>query len=129
VNYLLDTHILIWLFTEVDKVPQNVKSSIASEESNCFFSMVSFWEISIKYSIGRLDLPVSLEELKKIIINSGFDFLPIKTSHIIESSKLPFHHQDPFDRLIIGQAIEEGFQLISKDRQFSKYEVSIHPWK
>jgi len=79
VNYLLDTHILIWLFTEVDKVPQNVKSSIASEESNCFFSMVSFWEISIKYSIGRLDLPVSLEELKKIIINSGFDFLPIKT--------------------------------------------------
>jgi len=128
VKYLLDTHILIWLLTEDHKVPKKVKTSIASSKNECFISIVSLWEISIKFSIGRLDLPINLEELDRIIVNSGYDYLAIKQSHIFQSAKLPFHHQDPFDRLIIGQAMDEKLQLISKDRHFSKYDVSLHPW-
>lgn len=128
-KYLLDTHLIIWFLRNDDKIPSVIKSLIIDGDNQCFVSIVSLWEISIKYSLGRLDLPVTLEELDYFILESGFSYLPVEQSHIFQSAKLPFHHQDPFDRLIIGQAIEEDFQLMSKDRQFSKYEVSIHPWK
>lgn len=127
-KYLLDTHVLIWLLTEDNKVPKNVKATIASPNNECLISIVSLWEISIKFSIGRLEIPMNLEELDRIVLNSGYDYLCIKQSHIFQSAKLPFHHQDPFDRLIIGQAIVENIPLISKDSQFSKYDVLLHPW-
>ena len=104
------------------------KKIIESSENNCFVSIASFWEIGIKYSIGRLELNANLKDIFSIIEETGFDILPITTSHILKNSELEFFHQDPFDRIIIAQSIVEKIEIISKDKAFSNYDVSL-VWK
>jgi PIN domain nuclease of toxin-antitoxin system len=124
-NLLVDTHIILWFLEDSNKLPDKFKSAIADENNTCFVSMASLWEIGIKYSIGRLDLHVKLEELFKIIEESGFQVLPISPDHILVNVTLDFIHQDPFDRIIIAQSIAEKLTIISKDRYFEKYPVNL----
>jgi PIN domain nuclease of toxin-antitoxin system len=98
---------------------------ISNPDNKCYVSIATFWEIAIKTSLGRLDLKADLSKIFQIIEDSGFDILPITVPHIITNSILPFHHQDPFDRIIISQAIVEDLTVISKDNQFSKYNINI----
>lgn len=110
-NLLIDTHALIWFITDSDKLPQKTKAIIENKENDCFVSIATYWEIGIKNSIGRLNLNSELKTIFQIIEETGFEAIPITTSHILINASLAFHHQDPFDRLIIAQAIAEKRQL------------------
>ena len=122
-NLLLDTHTLIWFITDNDNLPRKTKSIIESKENACFVSMASYWEIGIKNSIGRLDLNADLKTIFHIIEETGFNTIPITTNQILTNAHLPFHHQDPFDRIIIAQAMTEKMTIITKDSQMELYDV------
>ncbi len=127
-NLLIDTHALIWFITDNDKLPFKTKQIIENKENNCYVSIATYWEIGIKNSIGRLDLKSDLETIFEIIEESGFETLPITTNQILRNAKLEFHHQDPFDRIIIAQSLTEKMTIITKDSQFENYNVPII-WK
>lgn len=127
-NFLIDTHALIWFITDNDKLPVEAKTLIENKNNKCFVSIATFWEIGIKNSIGRLDLNSDLKTIFQIIDETGFETLPITVNHILKNANLDFHHQDPFDRIIIAQSITEKMTIISKDRLFKNYNVPI-VWK
>lgn len=127
-NLLIDTHALVWFITDNDKLPFKTKQIIENRENNCYVSIATFWEIGIKNSIGRLNLKTDLETIFQIIEKTGFETLPITANQILRNAKLEFHHQDPFDRIIIAQSITEKLTIVSKDRQFENYNASII-WK
>jgi PIN domain nuclease of toxin-antitoxin system len=81
--------------------------------------------MAIKHSIGKLDLTVDLKTIFSLIQESGLKILPITPAHILKSAILPFHHRDPFDRLMIGQALNEDLTLISRDEAFANYDVTL----
>lgn len=124
-NLLIDTHALIWFITEDSLLPLETKAIIENTNNVCYVSIASLWEMAIKYSLGRLNLFSDLENIFKIIERSGFELLPVTPSHILTNSRLDFYHQDPFDRIIIAQAICEDLKIVSKDNQFQNYDVSI----
>lgn len=124
-NLLIDTHALIWFITDSKKLPSQTKKLIKNEEHNCFVSIASLWEISIKNSIGRLDLNADLDTIFEIVESSGFQLLPITRDHTLEVSKLDFYHQDPFDRMLIAQAHLEKMAIVSKDAEFNKYKIPL----
>ncbi len=128
-NYLLDTHALIFYAEGSPKLSPNAKSLIdaAAERGNVFVSPVSIWEIGIKHSKGKLTLPAStLEEFtQKEFEICGYNWLHIKAAHIFKISQLcqPSNHNDPFDRLLIAQAIYENMQFVSCDGNISAYST------
>lgn len=127
-NLLLDTHTVIWYLTDDNKLAAKAKAAIEDPENNCFISLASYWEIAIKNSLGRLRLEIELKKIFEIIEESGLELLMITPKHILQSSTLPFHHYDPFDRIIISQALTENLIIISKDSYFSAYKVPLF-WK
>jgi PIN domain nuclease of toxin-antitoxin system len=127
-DLLIDTHALIWFITDNDKLPIKTKQLIENKENNCYVSIATYWEIGIKNSIGRLDLHSDLESIFQIIEETGFETLPITKNQILKNANLEFHHQDPFDRIIIAQSITEKMTVITKDSQFENYNVPII-WK
>ena len=124
-NLLLDTHVVIWFITEDPNLPFPLKRQIVSSSNECFVSIASFWEMGIKHSLGKLELKTKLETVFQVIGMSGLKTLPITPNHILTASNLEFHHRDPFDRLIIGQALSENLILVSKDKEFSRYDVPL----
>jgi PIN domain nuclease of toxin-antitoxin system len=123
---LLDTHVLIWL-VEGDKNLTNVaRSAIEDEDNSLYLSIASLWEITIKLSLGKLDLQLSVDEMvESFLIPGGIQILQVETRHLSILRDLPLHHRDPFDRLIIAQAQAEGMTLVSADRIFGMYEVEL----
>jgi PIN domain nuclease of toxin-antitoxin system len=89
-------------------------------------SIASLWEISIKASIGKLELRIELTQLTDFLTDNKIDLLPIRIEHLEKLQNLPFHHRDPFDRLLIAQALTENLTLISRDSLFSLYNVPLH---
>jgi len=124
-NVLLDTHAVIWFITEDNHLPIRTKGLIEDTTNTCFVSIASLWELGIKHSLGKLELITDIKKLFELIEQSGLTILPITASHILANTILPFHHRDPFDRLIIAQAKSEGLKLISKDRQLNVYEIDM----
>ncbi|MBW6481003.1 MAG: type II toxin-antitoxin system VapC family toxin [Bacteroidales bacterium] len=122
---LIDTHAVIWFITEDKKLPEKTRRIIENIDNNCYVSIASYWEIAIKQSLGRLDLNSDLEKIFRIIEETGFEVLPITVNQILENAKLNFHHQDPFDRIIIAQAIYENLSIVTKDEQFRNYKVPL----
>ena len=122
---LIDTHAVIWFITEDKKLPEKTRRIIENIDNNCYVSIASYWEIAIKQSLGRLDLNSDLEKIFRIIEETGFEVLPITVNQILENAKLNFHHQDPFDRIIIAQAIFENLSIVTKDEQFRNYKVPL----
>lgn len=110
---LIDTHILLWFMNNDPKLSQKTKALLQSDV-DVGVSIASLWEIAIKVSIGKLTLPGSIEELfpQQLILNQ-IDLWPIKIGHLKTVSTLPFHHRDPFDRLIVAQALVEEVKLVS----------------
>jgi len=123
-NYLLDTHTLIWFLEGVAELSQTSLEAIEKEGSNCFVSIASIWEIAIKISINKLEMKTSFEKLNQLIWQNSFELIPIRFEHTKELLKLPFHHKDPFDRIIISQAIIENLTIISKDNNFTFYDIN-----
>ena len=124
-NSLIDTHAVIWFITEDSKLPLKTKKIIENSENNCFVSIATYWEIAIKHSLGRLNLDSDLETVFRIIEKTGFEIIPITTNQILVNAGLPYHHQDPFDRIIVAQAIFENLSIVSKDGQFENYPVPV----
>ena len=123
-NLLLDTHILIWLIDGSEKLNQTARYAIEDESNSLYLSIASLWEITIKTSLGKLELGIPLEQVTtNFILPSGFKILPIHLSHLLVLKDLPFHHRDPFDRMLISQAISESLTLVSEDRAFGDYTV------
>jgi PIN domain nuclease of toxin-antitoxin system len=122
-TYLLDTHFLLWAISDTKKLSKKVKNIITNPINQIIISTVSFWEVSLKSSLGKLEMSgFSPEDLPEICLQIGFD---IKTLSPEESStyhKLnATYHKDPFDRMLIWQAIRNGYILISEDEQVKKY--------
>ena len=124
-NYLIDTHILIWFIEGDEKLSQNAQALITNPVNNIYISQASLWEMTIKISIGKLSLSISLSDLKLFLSSNQFQILETKFRHYEILQSLPFHHQDPFDRLIIAQAKAEDYILITNDNRFKLYDVRL----
>lgn len=118
---LLDTHIFLWWRAEPSHLAAEVQSRIATADL-VFVSAASAWEARIKASMGRLDLPDTVEAG---VLASGFERLLITFSHAERAASLPPHHRDPFDRMLVAQAQAEGLTLVTHDRLLEPYEVEI----
>jgi len=123
-DYLLDTHTLLWIVTDDNHLSSKVKKCFLEAENEIFFSVASLWEIAIKVSLNRLLLGQSLTNFYyKHIIANKIRLLDIKVEHLAALETLEFHHRDPFDRLIICQSMVEKIPILSNDKVFSKYPI------
>ena len=122
-NLLLDTHTFIWFSEDNSSLTKEANNLIEDSNNISFISMASLWEMSIKISLKKLKSKVPFEDLYDLIIENGFEVLPISFDHLVKQNNLEHHHKDPFDRLIISQALCEGMTLISKEKIFDKYSV------
>jgi PIN domain nuclease of toxin-antitoxin system len=120
-RYLLDTHVLLWLNSELRRIPKTVIATL-DEAVQVYYSASSAWELSIKQSLGKIQLAAPISEFAK---QSNFLELPVTTQYAEAAAKLPLHHRDPFDRMLVMQAIIEGLTLITADRRLSDYSVKI----
>ena len=119
---LLDPHTFLWFVMGNPRITEKLRAQIEDNEN--FVSIVSIWEIAIKYGLGKLNLEVPFDDfIDRQIIQNGIQRLDIKLEHLKLVSALPLHHRDPFDRLLIAQAIIEDILIISADRVFSLYPV------
>ena len=119
---LLDTHILIWTLSSPDLLSEEAKQFI-QEAKMLYVSSASLWEMSIKASIGKLE--VNLSELKKQLTSLGINELMISWEHALLTETLPWHHKDPFDRLLIAQAMSEPLVLLTNDKVLAKYTTLV----
>ena len=119
-SYLLDTHTFIWWIEDNLNLSYQSKQIISNPNNLIFVSAVNTWEITIKKSLGKLNVPGNLEE---IIYQCGFDVLPITIKHTLFIENLDKYHDDPFDRLLISQAIIENLTIITRDEKIIKYKV------
>ncbi|MEO5917614.1 MAG: type II toxin-antitoxin system VapC family toxin [Luteolibacter sp.] len=125
-NLLLDTHALIWFLENDAQLSANARAAISDPANRCHVSDATAWEIGIKQSLGKLKLPLPFDELFPTrLLALGFLSLPIRHAHLHEVIRLPFHHRDPFDRMLIAQALAEGMTLVSRDPHFPTYEVPL----
>ena len=123
-RYLLDTHTLLWFISEDQKLSDTGHRLILDSNSEIFLSIASLWEIAIKVNIGKLALDAPFEQLfPKELHFHKIRILDITVDNLVQLTTLPLHHQDPFDRLIVAQAIVEGIPIISKDEAFDLYDV------
>jgi PIN domain nuclease of toxin-antitoxin system len=123
-RFLLDTHIFIWWADEPARLSRPIREILEAPENDLYLSVASAWEIAIKEAVGKLSLGASIAYA---IDTAGVELLPISLSHIERTKQLPLLHRDPFDRMLVAQAIEEELQLITIDRDLSRYGVRIAP--
>ncbi len=126
--FLLDTHTFLWFVAGDKQLPNSIKSKIEDINEPCYLSIASLWEITIKSQIDKLKLDISLRELFDFTERNQIEIIQINYAHLIALSELPFHHGDPFDRLIIAQAISENLIIISRDKRLKKYRAKVI-WK
>lgn len=126
--FLLDTHTFLWFAAGDSQLPVSIRDKIKDIQTPCYLSAVSLWEITIKKQIGKLTLLISLSDLFNFADNNAIEILPISYDHLLTLSKLPVHHSDPFDRLIISQAISEDLVLLTRDKTLKKYKAK-QQWK
>lgn len=125
-NYLIDTHCWLWWHMDPDRLSRQAFELIEDGETSISFSVVSAWEIVIKYSLKKLKLPLHpYEYIPKRLEISYMDVLPVQLEHALQVEKLPDHHKDPFDRLLIAQAVAENLTVISSDRQLQSYNIDL----
>jgi PIN domain nuclease of toxin-antitoxin system len=121
---LLDTQAFLWWIGDDVRLSRRARSAIAAGRDGCFVSMATCWEISIKVSLGKLELEEPLDGLipEQLAINN-FSLLPIEFAHVARVGRLPFHHRDPFDRLLAAQALIDDLTVVSVDPVFPRYGV------
>ena len=126
-KYLLDTNALIGLLFYPDVLSENA-NKIIQESDELYISIASLWELGIKQSIGKIDIDASAEEIEEACIKLDIRFLPIDPKHIDRMSSLPLIHRDPFDCIIIGQALTEDMILVTKDSIIPQYGEVMTLW-
>jgi len=122
---LLDTHILIWQIEDDQKLSLSYSELIEGPANDVFISVVSFWEIAIKLSRGKLSLSRSLDDIIRAVRSSTITILPIEPEHTLRVAQLPFLHKDPFDRMLAAQSLTENLSLITTDTIMGDYGVKM----
>ncbi len=122
---LIDTHILIWFLEGNKLLAKSRRQIIADPQNNVLVSIASLWELAIKISVGKLTLAKPLADVIKQIAIEDFEILPISPEHTLQVSTLPFHHRDPFDRIIIAQSQTENLTIMTDDNDFKIYGVKL----
>ncbi|GAA4331603.1 type II toxin-antitoxin system VapC family toxin [Pigmentiphaga soli] len=124
-NLLLDTHIALWAITDSPRLPAIARDLIMAPSAAIWISAATLWEISIKHSLGRGDMPVSGRQAMRYFRDSGYRLLAIGAEHAIAVEELPAYHQDPFDRILVAQALTESMRLVTHDVQVARYSDAI----
>lgn len=124
-NLLLDTHVALWAITDHPKLTKKARELIESPRSTVWISAASLWEIAIKHGLGRGDMPVSGQDALRYFRESGYRFLAIEPEHAAAVEDLPAHHADPFDRILVAQALTEPMRLITHDPLIARYSDTI----
>ncbi|MDX2079006.1 MAG: type II toxin-antitoxin system VapC family toxin [bacterium] len=125
-RYLLDTHTFLWFINDDVALSQHAKRLIEHPDHDIYLSVVSIWEMGIKISLGKLALPSPFEDFIALqIVDNNLILLDIKIEHVTGILRLPFHHRDPFDRLLLAQAQYEKLTIIGNDNIFPNYGISI----
>lgn len=125
-DLLVDTHALIWMSSQTHRLSPHTCALLEDETNAVSASMVSFWEMAIKISLGKLDLGTDwMHKLQVFMHDNAVSCIPLRTEHCTTLASLPFHHRDPFDRMLIAQAQSEKLILISKDERLRGYEVEV----
>lgn len=124
-NLLLDTHVALWAITDSPHLSERARSLVADPANTVWVSVASLWEIAIKQSLGRGDMPITAEQGKAWFEQSGYRLLPIEAPHVLTVAQLPAHHNDPFDRLLVAQALTEPLRLITHDAQVASYSDTV----
>ncbi|HWW05307.1 type II toxin-antitoxin system VapC family toxin [Collimonas sp.] len=118
---LLDTHLLLWAAGEPGRLSAEASLLIDSPENELFFSAASLWEIAIKNGLGRADFQVNARLLRRGLLDNGYSELPIGSEHAVAIDSLPSIHKDPFDRMLVAQAMVEGITLLTADASVAQY--------
>jgi len=118
---LLDTHLVLWAAFAPERLSTKAAKALVSREVPLAFSPATLWEIAIKTSLGRPDFVVDPGLLHKALLNEGFIELPIRAEHVLRVATLPWVHRDPFDRLLVAQAMEDGLTLLTADATLKRY--------
>ena len=124
-NLLLDTHVALWAITDSPKLPQRARDLIQAPKTTVWVSAASIWEIAIKCGMGRGDMPVSGQDALRYFQESGYRFLPVDLEHALAVESLPAHHQDPFDRILVAQALVEPMRLMTHDPLVARYSDTV----
>lgn len=119
-RFLVDTHALLWWLDDASELSATARGAISDPSNEPLVSTASLWEIAIKRSLGKLTTP---EELPDEIDDAGFTWLPVSAEHTWAAGALPPHHRDPFDRLLIAQALQERVAVVTRHEQFTAYGV------
>jgi PIN domain nuclease of toxin-antitoxin system len=119
---LVDTHVLLWWRAGDPALSSVARSLIADPTNEALVSTASLWEIAIKCSVGKLSVP---DDLPETTVERGFAWLPVSPRHAWEVRGLPYHHRDPFDRLLVAQARVEAMPVVTSDRRFAAYGVDV----
>ena len=122
---LLDTHIALWALVDSPKLPAKARELILSPSNSVVVSATSVWEIAIKHALGRGDMPISGQEAVDYFGQAGYELLPIMPEHAAAVENLPAHHQDPFDRLLVAQALLEPLRLVTHDTHVARYGDTV----
>jgi PIN domain nuclease of toxin-antitoxin system len=123
---LLDTHVLLWAATDVARLAPEARVALEDGTHDVLVSTVSAWEIAIKQSLGKLELARPAEHwLPEVLKRTGFDVADLPISAALYVRGLPWHHRDPFDRLLIAQALDQGYTIVSRDAAFDAYHVPV----
>ncbi len=122
-RYLIDTNVLLWYIHGDRRLPANIIEKLDNPSNEFFVSVASIWEISIKYSLKQIELRPDLNGfMDTYILNGDYRILSVEPSHALHVSALPFHHRDPFDRLIFAQSVAENLEFLYTDTIFDKYK-------
>jgi PIN domain nuclease of toxin-antitoxin system len=125
-KFLLDSHVFIWLFAAPEKLGEKARSIIEAQDSELLLSAASIWELGVKHQLGKLSLPLPIEEyITSRAQDAGIGLLPISPIHCFRVTELPFHHKDPFDRMIVAQALTENLTVLTHDSILSEYNILI----
>ena len=126
-NFIIDTHALIWHIDGNKRIKKKTVSTIENTENSVYVSKASLWEMAIKIGLGKLKISIPFEELEVYLEKNEFLILDYNFGHLKTLLTLPFHHSDPFDRLIISQAITDDVTIITHDSIFRNYSVKLLP--
>ena len=122
-NLLLDTHVIIWYFQNDKKLSTSVSELLEDADNNLYLSIVSLWEIAIKLNLGKLNLEIAFSDFQGLLNRFLIEILPISFANVEEYLGLVLHHRDPFDRMLIAQAITNSLIIVSADKAFDAYPI------
>ena len=118
---LLDTHLLLWAAGEPGRLSKEALNLINDPQNELLFSAASLWEVSITRGLGRKDFSADQRRLRRGLLDNGYGELPIHSDHVVVLDSLPVIHKDPFDRILVAQAVAEGIELLTTDPQVAQY--------